>query len=412
MIYFLGKYLDTQYDIPGTGMLQYISFRSAAAAIVALFIALVIGRRIISFLRWKQVGETIRDLGLQGQMEKQGTPTMGGIIIIVSLLVPVLLFCDLTNVYILLMLLTTVWLGFLGGLDDYIKVFKKHKEGLQGKFKILGQISLGLIVAFTVLWSDDMTVREPMPENTTTIEASGSAPEASIGSVRDIRSTKTTIPFFKNNEFDYAWLVGFMGKHATHWVWVAMVLIFIFIITAVSNGANLTDGIDGLAAGTSAIICATLVILAYISGNIVYTNYLHFMYIPNCGELVIFMSALVGAIIGFLWYNTNPAQIFMGDTGSLTLGGLIAVCAILIRKELLLPILCGIFLAENLSVIIQRYYFKYTKKKYGAGRRVFLMSPLHHHYQKKGFPEQKIVARFWIVGIILAIITLATLKIR
>ncbi|MBQ7213531.1 MAG: phospho-N-acetylmuramoyl-pentapeptide-transferase [Bacteroidales bacterium] len=409
MIYHLGQFLDSQYDIPGMGMLQYISFRSAMAAIFALFIALVIGRRIIAFLRRKQVGETIRDLGLQGQMEKQGTPTMGGLIIIIALLVPVLLFCDLTNIYILLMLLTTVWLGFLGGLDDYIKVFKKHKEGLHGKFKILGQISLGLIVAVTVLCSEDIVVREPVPTGTElrtdTLQENGEI-------LRDVKSTTTTIPFVKNNEFDYQWLVGFMGDHAKSWVWLAVVLVFIFIITAVSNGANLTDGMDGLAAGTSAIICATLVILAYISGNIIYTRYLNFMYIPNCGELVIFMSALVGALIGFLWYNTNPAQIFMGDTGSLTLGGLIAVCAILIRKELLLPVLCGIFLAESASVLIQTSYFKYTKKKYGAGRRVFLMSPLHHHYQKKGFPEPKIVTRFWIVGIILAIITLATLKIR
>ncbi|MBQ5996267.1 MAG: phospho-N-acetylmuramoyl-pentapeptide-transferase, partial [Bacteroidales bacterium] len=407
--YHLGQFLDSQYDIPGMGMLQYISFRSAMAAIFALFIALVIGRRIIAFLRRKQVGETIRDLGLQGQMEKQGTPTMGGLIIIIALLVPVLLFCDLTNIYILLMLLTTVWLGFLGGLDDYIKVFKKHKEGLHGKFKILGQISLGLIVAVTVLCSEDIVVREPVPTGTElrtdTLQENGEI-------LRDVKSTTTTIPFVKNNEFDYQWLVGFMGDHAKSWVWLAVVLVFIFIITAVSNGANLTDGMDGLAAGTSAIICATLVILAYISGNIIYTRYLNFMYIPNCGELVIFMSALVGALIGFLWYNTNPAQIFMGDTGSLTLGGLIAVCAILIRKELLLPVLCGIFLAESASVLIQTSYFKYTKKKYGAGRRVFLMSPLHHHYQKKGFPEPKIVTRFWIVGIILAIITLATLKIR
>ena len=409
MIYHLGQFLDSQYDIPGMGMLQYISFRSAMAAIFALFIALVIGRRIIAFLRRKQVGETIRDLGLQGQMEKQGTPTMGGLIIIIALLVPVLLFCDLTNIYILLMLLTTVWLGFLGGLDDYIKVFKKHKEGLHGKFKILGQISLGLIVAVTVLCSEDIVVREPVPTGTElrtdTLQENGEI-------LRDVKSTTTTIPFVKNNEFDYQWLVGFMGDHAKSWVWLAVVLVFIFIITAVSNGANLTDGMDGLAAGTSAIICATLVILAYISGNIIYTRYLNFIYIPNCGELVIFMSALVGALIGFLWYNTNPAQIFMGDTGSLTLGGLIAVCAILIRKELLLPVLCGIFLAESASVLIQTSYFKYTKKKYGAGRRVFLMSPLHHHYQKKGFPEPKIVTRFWIVGIILAIITLATLKIR
>ena len=409
MIYHLGRFLDSRYDIPGMGMLQYITFRSALAAILALLIALFIGRRIIDFLRRKQVGETIRDLGLQGQMEKQGTPTMGGLIIIIALLVPVLLFCDLTNIYILLMLLTTVWLGFLGGLDDYIKVFKKHKEGLHGKFKILGQISLGLIVAATVLCSEDIVVREPVPTGTelraNTLQENGEI-------LRDVKSTTTTIPFVKNNEFDYQWLVGFMGDHARSWVWLAVGLVFIFIITAVSNGANLTDGMDGLAAGTSAIICATLVILAYVSGNIIYTRYLNFMYIPNCGELVIFMSALVGALIGFLWYNTNPAQIFMGDTGSLTLGGLIAVCAILIRKELLLPILCGIFLAESASVLIQTSYFKYTRKKYGAGRRVFLMSPLHHHYQKKGFPEPKIVTRFWIVGIILAIVTLATLKVR
>ena len=418
MLYYLFDWLETK-NFPGAGVFQYISFRAAIAFVLSLIIAMVFGKSFINLLRKKQIGETVRDLGLAGQSEKAGTPTMGGLLIIAAILIPVLLLNRLDNIYIILMIFTTIWLGVLGFIDDYIKVFKHNKKGLTGKAKLIGQVVLGLVVAVVMYFHPDAVIQEDVHVKTTAITSdeilranNGSSATVEMGKTPAIHSTKTTIPFVKNNEFDYQWLVGFMGDHAKSWVWLAVVLVFIFIITAVSNGANLTDGMDGLAAGTSAIICATLVILAYISGNIIYTRYLNFIYIPNCGELVIFMSALVGALIGFLWYNTNPAQIFMGDTGSLTLGGLIAVCAILIRKELLLPVLCGIFLAESASVLIQTSYFKYTKKKYGAGRRVFLMSPLHHHYQKKGFPEPKIVTRFWIVGIILAIITLATLKIR
>jgi phospho-N-acetylmuramoyl-pentapeptide-transferase len=371
------------------------------------------GKQIIDFLKRKQVGESVRDLGLDGQMSKQGTPTMGGIIILISLLIPVLLFGDICNVYVILMTITAVWLGLIGFLDDYIKVFKKDKKGLHGKFKIMGQISLGLLVGLVFYLSDDIVIRERVPVPQPTIVQSIEMPSPEITfETKDLKATTTTIPFIKKNEFDYAWLVGWMGEKAKDWMWLVMVLVFIIIITAVSNGANITDGLDGLAAGTSAISGLTLGILAYLSGNVIFANYLNIMYIPNTGELVIFISAFIGATVGFLWYNTYPAQIFMGDTGSLSIGGIIAVYAILIRKELLIPVLCGIFLAENISVMIQVAWFKYTKKKFGAGRRIFLMSPLHHHYQKKGHPEPKIVTRFWIVGILLAVVAVATLKVR
>ncbi len=413
MLYYLFTYLHKQFDIPGAGMFNYISFRSAAAVITSLLIALFFGKRIIRFLRKKQVGESVRDLGLEGQMSKQGTPTMGGIIILLSLLIPVLLFGDICNVYVILMIVTTVWLGLIGFLDDYIKVFKKDKKGLHGRFKILGQIGLGLIVGLTFYFSDDIVVREPVPiAQAVVIQSTDSPIPAKDYVMKDVKTTTTTIPFVKENEFDYAWLIGWMGEKAKDWIWVVMVLVIIFIVTAVSNGANITDGLDGLAAGTSSIIGVTLGILAYLSGNMIYADYLNIMYIPYTGELVIFISAFIGATVGFLWYNTYPAQVFMGDTGSLAIGGIIAVFAILIRKELLIPILCGIFLAENISVMIQVSYFKYTKKKFGEGRRIFLMSPLHHHYQKKGYPEPKIVTRFWIIGIILAVVTIATLKMR
>lgn len=418
MLYYLFKYLD-KHDIAGAGMFQYISFRSAMALILSLAIALFIGKRIINYLRVKQIGESIRELGLEGQMQKKGTPTMGGIIILISLLVPALLFCDLNNVYIILMLITTIWLGLVGFLDDYIKVFKKDKKGLHGKFKILGQVTLGIIVGLTFYFSPQVVVREkinpPASELAQQVQSSTNLNIAGVQpatSARDMKSTATTIPFIKNNEFDYKLLVGFLGEQADKWVWLVMVLAAIFIITFISNGANITDGLDGLAAGSSAIIGTTLAIFAYVSGNLIYANYLNIMYLPNTGELVIFMSAFIGATVGFLWYNTYPAQVFMGDTGSLALGGIIAVYAILIRKELLIPVLCGIFLIENVSVILQVGYFKYTKRKYGEGRRIFKMSPLHHHYQMLGYPEAKIVTRFWIVGITLAVLTIVTLKIR
>ena len=413
MLYYLFTYLHKQFEFPGSGLFNYISFRSAAAVITSLLIAMLFGKQIIDFLRKKQVGESVRDLGLEGQMSKQGTPTMGGIIILISLLIPVLLFGDLLNVYVILMIVTTVWLGFIGFLDDYIKVFKKDKKGLHGKFKILGQISLGLIVGLAFYFSDDIVVRERVPVSQPTVIQSADAPVTERQfEMKDLKTTTTTIPFIKHNEFDYARLIGWMGEKAKDWMWLVMVLVVIFIVTAVSNGANITDGLDGLAAGTSAISGMTLGILAYLSGNMIFADYLNIMYIPNTGELVIFISAFIGATVGFLWYNTYPAQVFMGDTGSISLGGIIAVYAILIRKELLIPVLCGIFLVENISVMIQVSYFKYTRKKYGEGRRIFLMAPLHHHYQKKGHPEPKIVARFWIVGIILAVMAVATLKIR
>jgi phospho-N-acetylmuramoyl-pentapeptide-transferase len=416
MLYYLFKYLHN-FDVPGAGVFQYISFRTAMTIITSLIISLLFGRRIIYVLQRKQIGESIRDLGLEGQMQKKGTPTMGGIIILASILIPILLFGDLRNVYVLLMLITTAWLGFVGFLDDYIKVFKKNKGGLRGKFKIAGQVILGLIVGFTMYFSKDIVIRERINEGTV-IHANQVIIEndnnQSVPGVltRDIKSTKVNVPFFKNNEFDYFYLISFLGEKARKYTWIVFVLAVILIITLISNGANLTDGLDGLAAGSSAIIGTTLGILAYLSGNLIYSDYLNIMYIPYTGELVVFMGAFIGAMAGFMWYNSFPAQVFMGDTGSLAIGGIIAVFAILIRKELLIPILCGIFVVESISVVMQVGYFKYTKKKYGAGRRIFLMSPLHHHYQKKGYPEAKIVTRFWIVGILLAVITIVTLKIR
>ena len=416
MLYYLFTYLD-QFDFPGAGMFQYLTFRASFAVITSLVISMVIGKRIIKFLHRKQIGETVRDLGLEGQSQKQGTPTMGGIIILASILIPVLLFADLSNIYIILMLVTTVWLGVIGFVDDYIKVFKKNKEGLRGKFKVLGQIVLGLIVGVTLYLSDDVKIRERITitdENFT--EYSTEEMQVDQGGnlfiIQEHKRPLTTIPFVKNNEFDYSWLVWFTGKYADALVWIIFVLAVIFIVTAVSNGANLTDGLDGLATGSAAIIGVTLGILAWLSGNAIFSNYLNIMHIPNAGELLVFAAAFIGATIGFLWYNSYPAQVFMGDTGSLALGGIIAVFAVIIRKELLIPLLCGIYLFESLSVILQVSYFKQTKRKYGEGRRIFLMSPIHHHYQKKGFPEPKIVTRFWIVGIMLAVLTLVTLKIR
>ncbi|MAE08536.1 MAG: phospho-N-acetylmuramoyl-pentapeptide-transferase [Bacteroidetes bacterium] len=412
MFYYLFKYLDQAFNLPGAGVFEYLSFRAALAIITSLIISLVFGKRWISFLNRKQVGETIRDLGLEGQLEKQGTPTMGGLIILTSILVPVLLFAKLNNIYIILMIFTTIWLGSIGFLDDYIKVFKKKKEGLPGKYKIAGQIILGLIVGLVMYFNSDIVVREKIKPDTevyTTIDQSESSSKFVY---QQTRSTKTSIPFVKNNEFDYASLLKWIGKGYESWAYLIFIPIVIFIIVAVSNGANLTDGMDGLATGTSAIIGLTLGILAWVSGNIIFANYLNIMYLPNAGELTIFISAFVGATVGFLWYNTYPAQVFMGDTGSLALGGIIAVFAIIIRKELLIPILCGIFLAESLSVIIQVSYFKHTRKKYGKGVRIFKMSPIHHHFQKLGYPEPKIVQRFLIVGIFLAVLTIITLKLR
>ena len=416
MFYHIFDYLE-QFDFPGAGMFQYITFRSACAVILSLLIATVVGKRIIRILQKQQVGEEIRDLGLEGQMQKKGTPTMGGVIILLAILVPVVLFARLDNVYIQLMIVSTIWLGLIGFLDDYIKVFRKHKEGLKGRFKVIGQVGLGLIVGVTLYVSDDVLIREKVSISevgvvTSTVDEGFVAENSHMVLTKDIKSTKTTIPFFKNNEFDYAWFGALFGDYAEEIGWIVFIIITIVIVTAVSNGANLTDGLDGLATGTSAIVGATLGILAYVSGNMVYADYLNIMYIPHSGELVVFIAAFIGATIGFLWYNSFPAQVFMGDTGSLSLGGIIAVFAIMIHKELLIPILCGIFLVENLSVMMQVSYFKYTKKKFGEGRRIFLMSPLHHHFQKKGIPEPKIVTRFWIVGIALAVITIVTLKIR
>ncbi len=407
MLYQLFDFLHTKYDLAGAGLFQYISFRAGMAVVLSLLISVIFGERLIKMLQKLQVGESIRDLGLEGQMEKKGTPTMGGIIIIMSIVLPTLLFARLDNVYIILLLVATLWMGAIGFLDDYIKVFKKNKEGLSGKFKIIGQIGLGLIVGLTLYFNDDVVVREFEHSQSTEVVTQGET-KVSETVYYDVKSTKTTIPFFKHNEADYNSLNPFDDKYT----WIIYVLIATFIITAVSNGANITDGIDGLAAGTTAIIVLTLGILAYVSGRIDFTQYLNIMYLPNSGELLVFSTALVGATIGFLWYNSYPAQVFMGDTGSLALGGIVAVFALVIRKELLIPILCGIYLVENLSVIMQVGYFKYTKRKYGEGKRIFLMSPLHHHFQKKLIPEPKIVTRFWIIGILLAILTLATLKIR
>jgi len=416
MIYHLFEYLD-QFDIPGAGMFRYLSFRAAFAVITSLVISMIFGKRIIGILHRKQIGESVRDLGLEGQDQKQGTPTMGGLIILASIIVPVLLFANLTNIYILLMLIATVWLGLIGFMDDYIKVFMKNKKGLRGKFKIIGQIVLGLIVGLTLYLSDDVMIRERITITEDNFQEYKSQEmqvddAGNLYIVQEHKQPLTTIPFVKNNEFDYSWLVWFSGKYADGLVWIIFVLAVIFIVTAVSNGANLTDGLDGLATGSAAIIGVTLGILAWLSGNAIFSNYLNIMHIPYAGELVIFAGAFTGATIGFLWYNSYPAQVFMGDTGSLALGGIIAVFAVIIRKELLIPILCGIYLVESVSVILQVSYFKRTKRKYGAGRRIFLMSPIHHHYQKKGFPEPKIVTRFWIVGIMLAVISIVTLKIR
>ena len=410
MLYYLFEYLN-ELDLPGAGVFQYISFRAGMAAFLSLLITITFGKNLIQYLRKKQVGEDIRDLGLEGQMKKKGTPTMGGFIIIAAILIPTFLLARIDNVYIVLLIITTVWLGLIGFLDDYIKVFKKDKQGLAGRFKIVGQVGLGLIVGLTLYFSDEVVVREAA--TTTDIatiqaqEVDGS--EDSNAKYKDVKSMRTTVPFLKNNELDYNNILPALPDEYT---WIIYTLIVILVITAVSNGANITDGIDGLAAGTSGIIGMTIAILAYLSGRVDFSSYLSIMYIPNLSELVIFCTAFVGACLGFLWYNTYPAQVFMGDTGSLTLGGVIAVLALAVRKELLIPVLCGIFLIENLSVIIQVSYFKYTKKKYGEGRRIFLMSPLHHHYQKKNIHEAKIVTRFWIAGILLAILTLATLKLR
>ena len=436
MIYHLFQYLQ-KFDIPGQGLFKYLSFRAMLASVTAILISIFIGRRIIGWLQRKQIGETIRDLGLEGQMQKKGTPTMGGIIIIISIVIPALLFCDLTNVYLQLLLFTTLWCGALGFADDYIKVFKHNKEGLHPKVKLLAQLILGLAVGMTVWLSNDIVIREKVPvkAGVDNIVEKGDRQALDVDSetlVADdtgwkmenvVKSTKTTIPFVKDNEFDYKWLSPFKGRWGWYCKWAIYVLMIVIVITACSNGTNLTDGMDGLAAGTSAVVGVVLGILAWVGGNLVNSDYLNIMYIPGSGEIAVFMAAFVGALMGFLWYNSYPAQVFMGDTGSLTIGGIIGVGAVLMRKELLLPVLCGIFLVESLSVIMQRYYFKYTKKKYGEGRRIFKMSPLHHHYQKEGIPaliqkpvhaipEAKIVARFWLIGIILAVATLALLKVR
>jgi phospho-N-acetylmuramoyl-pentapeptide-transferase len=401
----LFDYLDKQFDFFGAGVFKYISFRAGMAAAISLLITIIFGKALINYLKKKQVGEEIRELGLEGQTAKRGTPTMGGLIIIAAILVPTLLFAKLDNVYVILLVTATVWMGLIGFLDDYIKVFKKDKKGLAGRFKIVGQVGLGLIVGFTLYFNDSVVERRVKDPTVDVVVVDGVA----VRNYEDVKSTKTTVPFFKNNELDYKNILPFLGENST---WIIYVLVVIFIITAVSNGANITDGIDGLAAGTAGIIGITIGIFAYLSGRVDFSDYLNIMYIPNLSELVIFCTAFVGACLGFLWYNAYPAQVFMGDTGSLTLGGVIAVLALAVRKELLIPVICGIFLIENLSVIIQVAYFKYTKKKYGEGRRIFLMSPLHHHYQKKGIHESKIVTRFWIVGILMAIFSLATLKLQ
>jgi phospho-N-acetylmuramoyl-pentapeptide-transferase len=402
MLYYLFDYLEKRFDLIGAGVFQYISFRAGMAVMISLLIGAIYGKRLIEVLRRMQVGESIRDLGLEGQLQKKGTPTMGGIIIIASIVIPTLLFARLNNVYIILLLVSTIWLGLIGFLDDYIKVFKKDKEGLKGKFKVVGQVGLGLIVGLTLYFSDEVVIRQYGPQS---IDSN----MVVVRAFEDVKSTSTTVPFMKNNEFSYHDLVPFLPDKFTSIVYVIVVIL---IVTAVSNGANITDGIDGLAAGTSAIIGLTLALFAYLSGNAIFSDYLNIMFIPQSSELVIFCAAFVGACIGFLWYNSFPAQVFMGDTGSLTLGGVIAVLALTIRKELMIPVMCGIFLIENVSVIIQVYYFKYTKKKYGEGRRIFKMAPLHHHYQKLGYHEAKIVTRFWIVGILLAVFSLALLKLR
>ncbi len=406
MLYYLFEYLEKKYQLPGAGLFQFQTFRAGMAVLFSLIIATAFGKRIILFLKRAQIGETIRDLGLQGQEQKAGTPTMGGLIIIMATLIPVVLFARFDNIYIILLIVTTIWMGIIGFIDDYIKIFKKDKQGLKGRFKIMGQVVLGLIVGATLYFHPEVT----MKEKDGTLITQEFTVEQRQG--EEIKSTKTNLPFFKDNELDYSVFISWMGNGAEKYTWLIFIPIVIIIVTAVSNGSNLTDGIDGLAAGSSAIIVLTLGIFAWVSGNIVFSNYLDIFFIPRAGELVIFIAAFVGALIGFLWYNTFPAQVFMGDTGSLTIGGVIAVIAIIVRKELLIPLLCGIFFAETISVMLQVSYFKYTKKRSGEGKRIFLMAPLHHHYQKKGYHESKIVTRFWIIGILLAIVTIVTLKIR
>ncbi|MBG7612611.1 phospho-N-acetylmuramoyl-pentapeptide-transferase [Polaribacter sp. BAL334] len=408
MLYYFFQYLDSQFNFPGAGVFQFITFRAAAAFILSLLISAIYGKRIINFLRKQQVGETIRDLGLEGQQQKSGTPTMGGIIIILATLIPAILLAKLDNTYVILLLVTTLWMGFIGFIDDYIKVFKKNKEGLKGKFKVLGQVGLGLFVGYVLYFNENITIKEKLPISQQIEDENGK--RIVFGDAH--KSTKTTLPFLKNNELDYAEAFRFLGDGFEKYGWIIFIFVTVFIVTGISNGANLTDGIDGLAAGTSAIIVVTLAVFAWVSGNIIFADYLDVMYIPNSGEMTVFILAFAGALIGFLWYNTYPAQVFMGDTGSLTIGGIIAVIAIAVRKELLLPILAGIFVIENVSVILQVSWFKYTKKKFGEGRRIFKMSPLHHHYQKLQYHESKIVVRFWIVGILLAVLSIVTLKLR
>jgi phospho-N-acetylmuramoyl-pentapeptide-transferase len=409
MLYYLFEYLDKTMDVPGTGVFQYITFRSALAFMLSLLLSTIYGKRVVSFLRKQQIGETVRELGLAGQNEKAGTPTMGGLIIIFATLIPVLLFAKLQNIYIVLLIVTTLWMGTIGFIDDYIKIFKKDKQGLKGIFKVFGQVGLGLIVGTVLYFHPGVNIRTDTVRGD--IFSQSSQTVINPAPVYE-KSTATTIPFVKNNEFDYAELLAWTGEGYENWAWLIFIPVVIFIITAVSNGANLTDGIDGLAAGTSAISVLALGIFTFVSGNIIFSNYLNIMYIPNSGEMTVFIAAFVGALIGFLWYNSYPASVFMGDTGSLTIGGVIAVLAIAVRKELLIPFFCGIFLVENFSVVLQVAYFKYTKKRFGEGRRIFLMAPLHHHYQKKGYHESKIVTRFWIVAIMLAILSIVTLKLR
>jgi len=421
MLYYLFSYLDQTIDFPGAGVFQYITFRAAMALFFSLLISMVFGKRIIRLLQLKQVGEIVRDLGLEGQMKKQGTPTMGGLIILLCIIVPTLLFSKIHNIYIIILLLSTVWLGFIGFLDDYIKVFKKDKKGLHGTFKVIGQVTLGLVVALILYFHNDVKVRDYTTIYSYEISegnvienpnASSNVQGTAVTTSKDVKSLKTTIPFLKNHEFDYTSIIRIFGTGAEKYAWILFAAIVIFIVTAVSNGANMTDGLDGLAAGTTAIIGFTLAIFAYVSGNKFFADYLNIMYIPDSGEMVVYMSAFVGACVGFLWYNSYPAQVFMGDTGSLALGGIVAVFAIAVRKELLIPILCGIYLVENLSVVLQVGYFKYTKKRFGEGKRIFKMAPLHHHFQKVGLHESKIVSRFWIVGVALAALTVITLKLR
>ncbi|MFT6064310.1 MAG: phospho-N-acetylmuramoyl-pentapeptide-transferase [Paraglaciecola sp.] len=408
MLYYLFEYLESQFSFPGASVFQFITFRAATAFILSLLISTIYGKRIIKFLQKQQVGETVRDLGLEGQKQKSGTPTMGGIIIILATLIPVILLSKLNNIYIIILIITTVWMGLIGFLDDYIKVFKKDKDGLSGRFKILGQVGLGLIVGSMLYFNEGVTIKEQLPIDQQIVKENGR--KKVFGEAH--KSTKTTVPFFKGNELEYSKALSFLGDGYEKYGWIVFIFITVFIVTGISNGANLTDGIDGLAAGSSAIIVITLAVFAWVSGNIVFADYLDVMYIPNSGEMTVFISAFAGALIGFLWYNTYPAQVFMGDTGSLTIGGIIAVIAISIRKELLLPILAGVFVVENLSVIMQVFWFKYTKKKFGAGRRIFKMAPIHHHYQKLNYHESKIVVRFWIVGILLAVFAIVTLKLR